>query len=423
MPQQWGAMSNEGDLVLRLHGAEMQELPGRVAAVTLHTSRGDIQALLHPGEHGRAAVIWAGGANGDMNGPAGGLFADLAGDLAPLGISSLRLRYRQPHHFYECVLDVLAGVSFLRGLGADGVVLVGHAQGGAAAIMAGVLSDQVKAVAALAPQGFGTHLVHQLAPRPLLLIHGENDEICRPEISAAIFRDAGEPKQLVGLPGASHSFIECRQDLTLILSDWIIHQLGARPRDKANGAPTIIHPLVVDERGLPRIKELVLYQGDITSLECDALVCPNNDQLWITDGVAGAVLRRAGESVLREAAAAGPARVGSCVVTSAGKLPAKHVFHAITSGMANGIVPPSVETIQAATRSCFARANELGLRSIAFPALGTGGAGLPFEAAAAALLPVIEEELRKPGSVEKVVIALFGPGAFQAFANRLNSRR
>jgi O-acetyl-ADP-ribose deacetylase (regulator of RNase III) len=415
-------MSNEGDLVLRLHGAELQELPGRVAAVTLHTSRGDIQALLHPGEHGRSAVIWAGG-NGDMNGPAGGLFADLAGDLAPLGISSLRIRYRKPHHFYECVLDVLAGVSFLRGLGSDGVVIVGHAQGGAAAIMAGVLSEQVKAVAALAPQGYGTHLVHQLAPRPLLLIHGENDEICSPDVCATIFRDAGEPKQMIGLAGAGHSFLECRQDLTLILSDWVIHQLGARPLDKASGTPTIVHPLLVDEEGETRIKELVLYQGDITSIECDALVCPNNDQLWITDGVAGAVLRRAGESVLRETAAAGPAPVGSCVVTSAGNLPAKHVFHAVTSGMQHGLVPPSVETIQAATRSCFARARELGLRSIAFPALGAGGAGLPFEAAAAALLPVIQDELRKPGSVEKVVIALFGPGAFQAFASRLGHGR
>ncbi|GIW07830.1 MAG: hypothetical protein KatS3mg060_2635 [Dehalococcoidia bacterium] len=416
-------MGNEGDLVLRLHGAEMQELPGQVAAVTLHTSRGDIQALLHPGEHGRSAVIWAGGASGDMNGPAGGLFADLAGDLAPLGISSLRLRYRKPHHFYECVLDVLAGVSFLRGLGSDGVVIVGHAQGGAAAIMAGVLSEQVKAVAALAPQGYGTHLVHQLAPRPLLLIYGENDEICSPEVSATIFRDAGEPKQIVGLPGASHSFIERRQELTLLLSDWVIHQFGARPLDKANGTPTIVRPLVVDEDGETRIKELVLYQGDITCIECDALVCPNNDQLWITDGVAGAVLRRAGESVLREAAAAGPARVGSCIVTSAGNLPAKYVFHAITSGMTGRLIPPSIETIQTATRSCFARANELGVRSLAFPALGSGGAGFPFEVAAAALLPVIEEELRKPGSVEKVVIALFGPGAFQAFASRLESER
>ncbi|MFN8534612.1 MAG: macro domain-containing protein [Dehalococcoidia bacterium] len=413
-------MSNEGDLVLRLHGAEMQELPGRVAAVTLHTSRGDIQALLHPGENGRSAVIWAGGSNGDMNGPAGGLFADLAGDLAPLGISSLRIRYRKPLHFYECVLDVLAGVSFLRGLGSDSVVVVGHAQGGAAAIMAGVLSEQVKGIAALAPQGYGTHLVHQLAPRPLLLVYGENDEVCSPEVSQTIFRDAGDPKQIVGLPGAGHSLLERRQELTLILSDWVIHQLGARPLDRTAGPPTIIRPLVVDEGDTLRIKELVLYQGDITCLECDGLVCPNNDQLWITEGVAGSVLRRAGDAVLREAAALAPAEVGSCVVTGAGALPAKHVLHAVTSGMQHGLVPPSIDSIQAATRSCFARANDLGLKSIAFPALGTGGAGMPFEAAAAAILPVIVEELRRPGSVEKVVVALFGPGAFQAFASRLD---
>jgi O-acetyl-ADP-ribose deacetylase (regulator of RNase III)/alpha/beta superfamily hydrolase len=412
-------MSNEGDLVLRLHGAELQELPGKVAAVTLHTSRGDIQALLHPGEHGRSAVVWAGGANGDMNGPAGGLFADLAGDLAPLGISSLRVRYRKPHQFYEGVLDVLAGVSFLKGLGAESLVLVGHSQGGAVAIMAGVLSEQVKAVAALAPQGYGTHLVHQLAPRPLLLVHGDADEVCRPEVVHAIYRDAGEPKRLVCLEGAGHTLLECRQELTLLLSDWVIHQLGAPPRDHATGPLTVVRPLIVDDGSGPRLKELVLYQGDITCLECDAIVCPNNDQLWVTEGVAGAILRRAGESVLRQALAVAPAPVGSCVVTSGGSLPARYVLHAVTSGMLNGLVAPSPETICAATRSCFARASELGLRSIAFPAIGAGAAGLPFEAVAAVLLPVIVEELRRAPTVEKVVIALFGPGAFHAFASRL----
>jgi O-acetyl-ADP-ribose deacetylase (regulator of RNase III) len=330
------------------------------------------------------------------------------------------VRYRKPHHFYECVLDILAGVSFLRGLGSDSIAVVGHGQGGAIAIMAGVLNDQVKAVASIAPNGYGTHLVHQLSPRPLLVVYGDRDDLSPPIVSQTVYRDAGEPKQIVALQGAGHSLIERRQELTLLLSDWIINQVGGRHRDPVAGPPTLVQPLVVDEGGRTRIKELVLYQGDITCLECDAIVCPNNDQLWITDGVAGALFRRAGESVLREASTLAPIAVGDCAVTGAGQLNAKWILHAVTSGMVNGLIPPSVDTIQAAARSSMRRANELGATSVAFPALGSGGAGLPFEAAAAAILPVIIDELRQPGSVEKVIITLFGPGAFQAFPNRLD---
>lgn len=412
-------MANEGDLVLRLHGAEMQELPGKVAAVTLHTSRGDIQAILHPSESGRGAVIWAGGANGDMNGPAGGIFADLAGELAPLGISSLRIHYRHPHQFYECVLDVMAGVSFLRGLGAESIIVIGHGQGGAAAIMSGVLSEQVKAVGALAPMGYGTHLVHQLAPRPLLLVHGEDDEICHPNVTKTIHRDAGEPKEVVWLPGASHTMIEQRETLSRILSDWVVHLLGGETAPTHQGPPTLVRPILETGDGPAHIKQIVLYQGDITTLEVDAIVCPNNDQLWVSEGVAGSVLRRAGDSVLREAIASGPGTVGGCVVTGAGNLPAKFVFHAVTSGSMNGFVPPSMATVRAATESCLRKAKELDLKTISVPAIGSGAAALAFEASAEAIIPVVVEHLRQPGSLEKVILALYGPGAFQAFANRL----
>jgi O-acetyl-ADP-ribose deacetylase (regulator of RNase III) len=412
-------MSEEGDLVLKLHGAEMQELPGKVAAVTLHTSRGDIQAILHPSKAGRGAVIWTGGSNGDVNGPAGGVFADLAGDLAPVGVSSLRIRYRFPNQFYECVLDVLAGVSFLRGLGSEGIAVIGHGRGGAVAIMAGVLSEHIKAVAALSSIGYGTHLVRQLSPRPLLLVHGSDDDVASPSTSEALYRDSGEPKRLVNFPGAGHSLDECRGELATLLAEWLSEQLGGTAPSISQGPPTVVRPFVVDDEDLS-VKQLVLFQGDITALDVDAIVCPNNDQMWITSGVTGAILRKGGDGILREAIERGPGEVGSCIVTGAGNLKSRYVFHAIASGMLRGMVPPSPDSIVSAVNSCLHTAEEMGLKSIAFPAIGTGGGGLPFEIAAAALLPVVVNHLRRPGSVEKVIFALYGSGAFQAFSARLD---
>ena len=129
-------------------------------------------------------MIYVGGALGGFDGPAGGLYPKLAHELSrPGGMTGLRLHYRQPGEFEECVLDVLGGVSFLRGVGAQRVVLVGHSFGAAVVIKAGELSDAVAGVAALSPQLYGTRMVERLAPRPLLLVHGTADQILNAEAS------------------------------------------------------------------------------------------------------------------------------------------------------------------------------------------------------------------------------------------------
>jgi hypothetical protein len=150
----------EEDLQLSLKRVDVvAQLPGGVLDVLLRTSRGDISALLHPCEGGTAAVIWVGGAMGGLNGPAGGLYGDMAHELARVGISSLRLNYRVPNLLQECVLDVLAGVSFLKGIGARELVVAGHSFGGAVAIMAGTLHPMIKAVLAMSSQRYGTQNV------------------------------------------------------------------------------------------------------------------------------------------------------------------------------------------------------------------------------------------------------------------------
>ncbi len=117
-----------------------------------------------------------------------------------------------------------------------------------------------------------------------------------------------------------------------------------------------------------------LLEGDICDRTVDAIVNAANSQLWMGGGVAGAIKRRGGRQIEREATAQGPIPIGESVVTTAGQLEARHVIHAAVMG-------PDLVTnaayIRQATLSALARARELRLTSIAFPALGTGVGGFP----------------------------------------------
>ena len=87
--------------------------------IVLRTTRGDIAGIQHAAadtDSGRA-VVWVCGARGGFGGPASGLYAELAQEMAGGGITSLRLDYRQPNNLSECALDLLAGVNYLRALG------------------------------------------------------------------------------------------------------------------------------------------------------------------------------------------------------------------------------------------------------------------------------------------------------------------
>ncbi len=118
------------------------------------------------------ALEW--GARGGLTGPANRIYAGLADELLTDGITSLRVDYRQPRVLMESVMDTLAGVSFLKGLGYRSVALVGHSFGGAVVITAAPISDEVKAVVALSSQTYGAQDARLVSPRPLLLVHGED---------------------------------------------------------------------------------------------------------------------------------------------------------------------------------------------------------------------------------------------------------
>ena len=190
-------------------------------SVLLCTDRGDIQAILHPDPEAQRGVIWVGGARGGFGRPGQGASARLAEVLRRDRISSLRLSYRHPNVLPECALDIMVGIAYLTHCHAQPVVLVGHSFGGVVVMTAGALHEHVAGVVALAPQTSGATLAGQLAPRPLLVVHGKADTRLPYSCGVQIYHWAQEPKQLVLYESAEHRLDECADALDQLLLQWI----------------------------------------------------------------------------------------------------------------------------------------------------------------------------------------------------------
>lgn len=187
----------------------------------IRTNRGDIRGILHRTPGANLGVVWVCGARGGFGGPGKGMFSRLAEAFRPQGIISLRLDYRQPNVFDECVVDLLAGVAFMMGIGCEPVVLVGHSFGGAVVIAAGVSSSHVRGVVSLSPQTYGSNMAGLLSPRPLLVVHGKSDTRLPYSCAVQIHGWAREPKRLVLYDGAEHRLEECKDELESLLWEWI----------------------------------------------------------------------------------------------------------------------------------------------------------------------------------------------------------
>ena len=194
--------------------------------LTLHTTRGDVPCILHrPAEERGVGVVWAAGARGGFDGPANGLYRDLAVRLAAHGAASLRVDYRYPANLDESTLDVLAAVWHMAALGYTRVALVGHSFGGGVVISTSRYTTHARGVAALASQTMGAEDAALLGNRPLLVVHGEADVVL-PLVNAETIIDwASGPKQLVTYPGAGHGLRECADELRTLLEDWLTHLL------------------------------------------------------------------------------------------------------------------------------------------------------------------------------------------------------
>ena len=163
--------------------------------------------------------------------------------------------------------------------------------------------------------------------------------------------------------------------------------------------------------------KIEVYQGDITQLELDALVNAANNRLWMGGGVAGALKRAGGKEIEAETVKQGPIPIGEAVVTGAGNLKARYVIHAAVMGQD---LKTDAEKIEQATKSSLLRADELGIKSIAFPALGTGVGGFPLNECARIMIGEVLNHSARKTKLEKVVFALFDQPAYQAFKQELD---
>src|SRR3989442_9146009 len=160
--------------------------------------------------------------------------------------------------------------------------------------------------------------------------------------------------------------------------------------------------------------EIEVRQADVTALEVDAVANAANTELRHGGGVAAAIARAAGPELERESRERAPIGLGDAVETTAGDMPARWVIHAATMELGG---PPSAEIIERATLSTLARAEELGCRSLALVAFGTGVGGFALEEAARIMVGAARGH--SGSSLERIVFAVHGDAAERAFRDAL----
>ena len=163
-------------------------------------------------------------------------------------------------------------------------------------------------------------------------------------------------------------------------------------------------------------EKIILQQGDLTEIDADAIVNAANNDLKLGGGLAGVIRRKAGEAVQRECDAIGTIPVGGAAITSAGKLKARHIIHAASMQLGGVTIG---HALRASTAHSLRIAAEKGLRTIAFPAIGTGIGGFPLSECAAIMLHEASEHLKRATSLEKIYFVLFDKTSLSAFEKAL----
>ena len=170
-------------------------------------------------------------------------------------------------------------------------------------------------------------------------------------------------------------------------------------------------------------RTLRLIEGDITRIAADAIANAANSALAGGGGVDGEIHRAGGPEIMRELdeirPRVGRVAAGQAVATGAGRLPAKHVFHAVGPVYRDGR-HGEPEALASCYRVCLEMAEERGCRTISFPAISTGVYGYPAEEAARVAVAEVRRFLeQRAGSVQEVIFVQFGKAAFEAYERLL----
>jgi alpha/beta superfamily hydrolase len=192
----------------------------------IYTLRGLLTLLWHGPRDAERVVLMGGGAMGGLLGPAGGLYQDLGAKFSTQGIGTIRVGYRKPNDLDRCIHDMAAAADLASRSGARRFVTVGHSFGGAVALQAGiVLAQHCTGVVTLSTQSAGCEDGARLGDTPLLLLHGDRDELLPPETSAIVQMLVGHGDVVI-LPGSGHLLTEAHDELRARLGTWIPEHLA-----------------------------------------------------------------------------------------------------------------------------------------------------------------------------------------------------
>lgn len=158
--------------------------------------------------------------------------------------------------------------------------------------------------------------------------------------------------------------------------------------------------------------KIYFTKGDITEMVVDAIVNAANTDLVLETGLAAAIRYKGGEKIQEECERIGPIRLGAAAVTIGGKLKAYYVIHAASLRPGE---KPTPESLRAAVRSSLMRAEEKTIRSIAFPAIGTGVGEFPVEQCAEIMLKAVSDHIKMRTSLEKIYFVLYDDATLQSF--------
>jgi len=191
----------------------------------VYTSRGLLTVLRHQPPAGvpsaLAAIVACGGAMGGVLGPGRGLYQRLGERWAERGVEVVRVGYREPNNLDLCAHDLACGVEIARDAGAEHVVVMGHSFGGAVAVRTAVIMPlTISGVVTFSTQSAGCEVAGALHGRPLLLFHGDRDELLPPEASHVVAALAGHG-EVVLLPGDGHLLAKSDDVILERLDEWL----------------------------------------------------------------------------------------------------------------------------------------------------------------------------------------------------------
>lgn len=164
---------------------------------------------------------------------------------------------------------------------------------------------------------------------------------------------------------------------------------------------------------------LRLLKGDITDLDIEAFVFYARSDLTLGSGFGGAIAVRGGPSVQKELEPLAPVAPGEAVVSSAGKLKARHIIHAVGPKFQEEDTEGKLRT---AVLNSLRRAEEAGVGRLALPAMGAGYYGIPPSLCARVMLEAITEHLQTPTRLREIVICVLDTNQYNAFKNQLETK-